>query len=100
MEKLSVAELGELRKEVDALIVARQDEAKASLKAELAVLAKEYGFDLDDIVGDGRGRGRKVAIKYRDPHNPENVWSGRGRMPRWMVAATKKRGVTRKDFAV
>ncbi|MFZ8371339.1 H-NS family nucleoid-associated regulatory protein, partial [Staphylococcus aureus] len=29
-----------------------------------------------------------------------NTWTGRGRMPRWMVAATKKRGVKKEDFLI
>jgi len=29
----------------------------------------------------------KVAPVYRDPENPENTWTGRGRKPRWLVAA-------------
>ena len=29
--------------------------------------------------------GRKVAPKYRDSVNPQNTWTGRGRMPRWVA---------------
>lgn len=101
IEKLSHAELIELRGEVDALIIQRQGEEKAALKERLAELAKAQGFDLSEIVGNGRGRkGTKVAVKYRDPNKPENTWTGRGRMPRWMAEATRKRGVTKEDFAV
>ncbi|MGY0505545.1 H-NS histone family protein [Luteimonas sp. e5] len=30
----------------------------------------------------------KVPPKYRDPANPENTWTGRGRQPLWLVAYT------------
>ena len=30
--------------------------------------------------------GKKVAPKYRDPSNPANTWTGRGRMPQWVQA--------------
>ena len=30
--------------------------------------------------------GRKVAPKYRDPANPAQTWTGRGRMPQWVQA--------------
>jgi DNA-binding protein H-NS len=30
--------------------------------------------------------GKKVAPKYRDPANPSNTWTGRGRMPQWVQA--------------
>jgi DNA-binding protein H-NS len=30
--------------------------------------------------------GKKVAPKYRDPANPAQTWTGRGRMPQWVQA--------------
>ncbi len=30
--------------------------------------------------------GRKVAPKYRDPANPAQTWTGRGRTPTWVQA--------------
>ena len=29
-------------------------------------------------------RGGKVAVKYRDPSNPDNQWTGRGMKPTWL----------------
>mgnify|MGYP001170108481 CR=1 FL=1 len=34
--------------------------------------------------GDARA---SVAPKYRDPQNPENTWTGRGKPPRWLATA-------------
>ena len=56
---------------------------------------------LDEVFGKGRRKGKgSVAIKYRDPKNPENTWTGRGRMPRWMVAATKGSKAKKEDFLI
>jgi DNA-binding protein H-NS len=30
---------------------------------------------------------KKVAPKYRDPENPHELWSGRGRQPAWVQKA-------------
>lgn len=43
--------------------------------------------------------GRKVAVKYRDIANPENVWTGRGLTPRWMAVAIQA-GAKKTDFLV
>ncbi len=40
---------------------------------------------------------RKIAIKYRD--NSGNAWTGRGKTPRWLVAA-EKTGKSRESFLV
>lgn len=42
-------------------------------------------------------KGRKIAAKYKD--DAGNSWSGRGRMPRWLVAA-EKAGVAKEEFLV
>lgn len=31
----------------------------------------------------------RVLPKYRNPENPSETWSGRGKQPRWMAAALK-----------
>lgn len=99
LDKYTYAELTELRAEIDGLLDQKKTEEKAILKQKLADMAKEQGFDLDDVLGKRSKRGT-VAIKYRDPENPANTWTGRGRMPRWMAAATKKRGVKKEDFLI
>ena len=45
--------------------------------------------------------GRLVSLvgpTYRD--NAGNTWTGRGRMPRWMVAATKDGKAKKEDFLI
>lgn len=99
LDSFSYAKLVELRSEIDALLEEKKSEERAALKQKLADLAKERGFELDDVMGR-RGKRGSVAPKYRDPDNAANTWTGRGRMPRWMVAATKKRGVKKEDFLI
>jgi DNA-binding protein H-NS len=41
-----------------------------------------------------------VTIKYRDPNDPANTWTGRGRTPRWMVAAMKGGKAKKEDFLI
>jgi len=37
-------------------------------------------------------------VKYRD--SAGNTWTGRGRMPRWMTAATKGGKAKKEDFLI
>ena len=87
---MSYAELAELESKLAGLKAQKQTEERAAIKAKLIAVAKEAGFEIHDLFGRGRGgKGGKVAPKYRDPKNPANTWTGRGRMPRWLTAATK-----------
>ena len=98
LDKMSYAELAEMEAQIDRLKSEKQNAERSALRQRLVDIAKEHGFDIHDLFGKGR-RGT-VAVKYRDPKNPENTWTGRGRMPRWMSAATKGGKARKEDFLI
>jgi len=101
-ENMSHAELVELQTRIEKLLAQRKNESRVQLRDKLAKLAKDEGMSLEDVMGTSNGRrGRrrgKVPIKYRDGNG--HTWTGRGRMPRWMVAATKGGKAKREDFLI
>jgi DNA-binding protein H-NS len=98
LEKLSYGELGELRNRVDRLMIEKQSAARDELRQKVTALVKDHGLSIQDLFG--KGRKGAVAVRYRDPKNPENTWAGRGRMPRWLVAATKGGKAKKEDFLI
>ncbi len=65
-----------------------RDRREARAAAERA--AAEYGYSLSEISGDGATSKRKKSAapaRYRNPEDPTQTWSGRGRRPAWMNAA-------------
>ena len=95
---MSYAELTDMEAQIDRLKIEKQNAERNAVRQRLAGLAKEHGFDMHDLFG--KGRKGTVAVKYRDPKRPENTWTGRGRMPRWMVAATKGGKARKEDFLI
>ncbi len=63
----------------------------SDLRARIEQMVKKEGFSMDDVFpARGGRRGRKlgtVAPKFRNPGNPAQTWSGRGKRPRWFVDA-------------
>jgi DNA-binding protein H-NS len=98
LEKMSFAELAEMEAQIERLKSEKQNAERNALRQRLVDVAKEHGFDIHDLFG--KGRKGSVAVKYRDPKNPENTWTGRGRMPRWMTAATKGGKSKKEDFLI
>src|SRR5215204_5159887 len=88
VDKMTFAELTKMEAQIQRLKAEKQNAERAELRQKLTDEAKKHGFDINELFGKRRARG-KVAPKYRDPDNRSNTWTGRGRMPRWMVAATK-----------
>ena len=99
IENMSYAELAAMQVRIERAKIEKQSSERAALKQKIADMAKEAGFDLRDLFDGRRGKG-KVAVKYRDPSNSANTWTGRGRMPRWMTTATKGGKAKKEDFLI
>lgn len=100
LDEMSVRELRELRQRIETAITERSKIERQELKAKMAALADEAGLSLDEIFGNAKGPRGKVAVKYRNPDNPDETWTGRGRQPKWLAEKLAKRGVHKEDFAV
>src|SRR2546423_1292019 len=101
IENMSFAELTAMQARIERAKVGKQSAERAALKQKLSEMAEKAGFHLRELFGGRRGKGKgSVAIKYRDPSNAANTWTGRGRMPRWMTAATKGGKTKREDFLI
>lgn len=83
---MSRKELLELQTSVNAALKdAEQRERREALEAAEKAVA-EFGFSLAELSSDPKKGGKtgKAAAKYRNPENPEQTWSGRGRKPQWI----------------
>nr|WP_066093725.1 H-NS histone family protein [Xanthomonas massiliensis] len=72
----------------------------AKIRAKITKMAKAEGYSIEELFGaEVPARGRraatkaakparklgKVAPKYRNPANPKETWTGRGKHPRWLA---------------
>ncbi|WP_313457029.1 H-NS histone family protein [Stenotrophomonas sp.] len=115
---LSAKELGALIKNAKKrqTVVAKRP-AITKVRAQLNKLLKSSGYTVEEVFGsEAPARGRvakaakapakkavrklgKVAPKYRNPANPKETWTGRGKQPRWLAAHTTK-GKKLEDFLI
>lgn len=103
LKTLSSRELGSLiatAKKRQALLSKRA--SVNQVRSKLTRLAKAEGYTIEELFGGaapararkaaapargGRKLG-KVAPKYRNPANPKETWTGRGKQPRWLAEYT------------
>jgi DNA-binding protein H-NS len=101
LDKMSVKDLMALEVELQAAIAARRLEERAEVKEKLQALAEKSGYSVDDLFGKGRRGGSRGSVppKYRNPANPSETWTGRGRMPVWIKTLVDK-GAKREKFLI
>lgn len=97
---LSFKELKDLQSQVTKAISTFEDRKKKEALAELEEKARALGFSLAELTGAVVSRKRAPAVpKYKNPANSSETWSGRGRKPRWFVAALQA-GKSPNDMAI
>jgi DNA-binding protein H-NS len=80
-----------LSAQIDQAVQAQRAEAIQQAKkiiADFGLNARELGLSATASSPRKSGDARaSVAPKFRDPQNPENTWTGRGKQPRWLASA-------------
>ena len=104
LESMSLDDLWSLHEEISGILSDRIKAEKHELEKRLAVLGGGMAVSAD-ASGSGvspnakvRRKYPRVLPKYRNPHTSE-TWSGRGKRPRWLVAAVKS-GRRIEDFRI
>ena len=92
---MTLDELWSLHEEISSILTARIRAEKLELEKRLAVLHRgmaspeEQTGDESRPVAKRRRKYPRVLPKYRNPQRPTETWSGRGKLPRWLVVATE-----------
>ncbi len=88
INNLSDQELAELIANASKQLEHKRGSKKREVVAQIKELATSVGIQVEivdaPVVRTSSRAGVKVAIKYRDPANPKNAWTGRGMKPRWL----------------
>ena len=87
---MSYAELLKLQGRIEASIAEKRVEDAAATKEQLRAMAEKAGFSLNDLFGKRGGRKGSGEVKFRNPKDTSQTWTGRGRKPNWLVDAVKK----------
>lgn len=93
ISNLSVAELAALKGSIESIIGGRRESELIRLRETFEDMAAESGFTLEEVMQATPSRKRAaVQLKYRNPDNYGDTWSGRGRKPLWAVALLESGG--------
>lgn len=98
LNTLTLKELKTLRKDADKAIADFENRKKREALADLEKRASEMGFSLSELTNVGKVK--KVSPpKYRNPADPDQTWTGRGRTPLW-VKDLEEAGGSRDDALI
>lgn len=91
LDDLSYAQLIALDAKIKKAILERKAAEAQATRQQLRDFAEKAGFDINELFGR-RGRKGSSSVKYRNPEDASQTWTGRGRKPNWLVQALKNGG--------
>ena len=91
LQDLSEKELIKLRGDVEKALLSLEKRKREDARKAAEDAAKKHGFSLTELVDGTKSGAKKAAApaKYRNPANPTQTWSGRGRQPGWYKEAVE-----------
>jgi DNA-binding protein H-NS len=104
LNEMALEELWLLHEDITKVLSAKITAEKLELEKRLAQLnppslSTRSGNVEDGVEQTERRRYPKVIPKYRNPAQPSETWSGRGRQPRWVQLALQS-GQMLEDFEI
>ncbi|HXH02606.1 MAG TPA: H-NS histone family protein [Candidatus Competibacteraceae bacterium] len=101
----SIPELKELIAKAEKEIQRKEQLQVKEIRSKIEELASSVGMTPEQVLSfdirkrKAGGAGAGTAVRYRNPDNPSQTWSGRGKQPNWLKEALE-RGAKKEDFAV
>lgn len=93
LSQMTRKDLLQLEHDVSAALKDAEARELSEARKAIELTAAEYGYSVDELLGkasktsDKKG---KAVAKYRNPENPAETWTGRGRKPHWLHEALTK----------
>lgn len=91
LSNLSLGDLRNLQEQVKQEMKKREVQEVQKAREQILAIAQSVGVPLKDLLASstrgtktpGSGTGT-VAVRYRNPDNSTQQWTGRGRQPKWV----------------
>ena len=101
LAKYSAVELDVLIGEAEKQKILVLEQQREAARKRVSECAKSLGYTVEELFGDWKrgSRTRKAVIKYQNPADPSQTWSGRGKPAKWFKQALAN-GVRKEDLTV
>src|SRR5438445_12536466 len=91
LSNMSLGDLRNLQEQIKQEIKKREQQDVQKARDQIMAIAQSVGIPLKDLLG-AAGRGAKsanantgsVAVRFRNPADASQQWTGRGRQPKWV----------------
>lgn len=87
LSNLSVSELRKLEEKIKQEMKKRERQDMVKAREQILAIAQSVGVPLKDLLASGartKPATSEVQVRYRNPGDQSQQWTGRGRQPKWV----------------
>jgi DNA-binding protein H-NS len=90
LSNFSLADLRSLQEQIKQEMKNREAQDVQKAREQILAIAQSVGVPLAELMGKaGKGGNKKgpsgtVAVRFQNPENVSQQWTGRGRQPKWV----------------
>ena len=93
LSNLSLGDLRNLQEQIKQEMKKREHQEVQKAREQILAIAQSVGLPLKDLITTNARGGKaaqsgggvgSVAVRYRNPDNASQQWTGRGRQPKWV----------------
>lgn len=84
LSNMSLGDLRNLQDQIKQEMKKREQQEVQKAREQIMAIAQSVGVPLKDLISASRGKTGSVAVRYRNPNDSSQQWTGRGRQPKWV----------------
>lgn len=84
LSNMSLGDLRNLQDQIKQEMKKREQQEVQKAREQIMAIAQSVGVPLKDLISATRGKTGSVAVRYRNPNDASQQWTGRGRQPKWV----------------
>jgi DNA-binding protein H-NS len=84
LSNMSLGDLRNLQEQIKQEMKKREQQEVQKAREQIMAIAQSVGVPLKDLMTVARGKTGTVAVRYRNPNDSSQQWTGRGRQPKWV----------------
>jgi DNA-binding protein H-NS len=87
LSNMSAVELRKLEEKIKLEMKKRERQDMVKAREQILAIAQSVGIPLKDLIASSaRSKSAAVAVRFRNPDDRSQQWTGRGRQPKWIKA--------------
>ena len=97
---MSFDDLADLHENITKILLEKRLEEETLLRQLIQERSGKLGISLESLFTPQKEARAPARIKYRNPENPADTWTGKGKMPSWLKDAMNTSGREKDHYLI